>query len=110
MHIANGMYGLILVEPEGGLPPVDKEYDIMQGDFYTKDKNGAPGLQPFDMQKAIDERPDYVVFNGRVGALTGDNSLKAKVGETVHQPSLPGICKTESTMAAFTGKTDLFRR
>ncbi|WP_199415134.1 copper-containing nitrite reductase [Chitinophaga silvisoli] len=83
MHIANGMYGLILVEPEGGLPPVDKEYYIMQGDFYTKGKNGDPGLQPFDMQKAVDERPDYVVFNGRVGSLTGDNSLKAKVGETV---------------------------
>ncbi len=83
MHIANGMYGLILVEPEGGLPPVDKEYYIMQGDFYTKGKNGEPGLQTFDMQKAIDEHPDYVVFNGKVGSLTGDNSIKANVGETV---------------------------
>ena len=51
MHIANGMYGLILVEPEGGLPKVDKEYYIMQGDFYTKGENGAPGLQAFDMKK-----------------------------------------------------------
>jgi len=83
MHIANGMYGLILVEPEGGLPPVDKEYYIMQGDFYTKGKNGEPGLQPFDMQKAVDEHPDYVVFNGKVGALTGENAIKANVGETV---------------------------
>lgn len=83
MHIANGMYGLILVEPEGGLPPVDKEYYIMQGDFYTKGKNGEPGLQPFDMQKAVDENADYVVFNGKVGALTGDNAITAKVGETV---------------------------
>ena len=83
MHIANGMYGLILVEPEGGLPPVDKEYYIMQGDFYTKGANGERGLQPFDMQKAVDENADYVVFNGKVGALTGDNALTAKVGETV---------------------------
>ena len=83
MHIANGMYGLILIEPEGGLPPVDKEYYVMQGDFYTKGANGERGLQPFDMQKAVDERADYVVFNGKVGALTGDGALTAKVGETV---------------------------
>lgn len=83
MHIANGMYGLILIEPEGGLPPVDKEYYVMQGDFYTKGANGERGLQPFDMQKAVDEKADYVVFNGRVGALTGDGALTAKVGETV---------------------------
>src|SRR5690554_2920270 len=83
MHVANGMYGLILVEPEGGLPAVDKEYYVMQGDFYTKGKYGDPGLQPFDMNKAIDEHADYVVFNGKVGALMGDNALTAKVGETV---------------------------
>ncbi|MBX3163024.1 MAG: nitrite reductase, copper-containing [Bacteroidetes bacterium] len=83
MHIANGMYGLILVEPEGGLPPVDREYYVMQGDFYTKGKHGDQGLQPFDMQKAYDEQPDYVLFNGSKGALTGDNKLTAKTGETV---------------------------
>jgi nitrite reductase (NO-forming) len=83
MHIANGMYGLILVEPEGGLPPVDKEYYIMQGDFYTKGNYGEQGLQPFDMTKAVEEDADYVVFNGKVGGIAGDNSLTAKVGETV---------------------------
>ncbi|CAN1553557.1 Cu_nitrite_red, nitrite reductase, copper-containing [Flavobacteriaceae bacterium] len=83
MHIANGMYGLILVEPEGGLPPVDKEYYIMQGDFYTKGKYGESGTQAFDMNKAVKEDPDYVVFNGKVGGIAGDNSLTAKVGETV---------------------------
>ncbi|WP_428740213.1 copper-containing nitrite reductase [Tenacibaculum sp.] len=83
MHIANGMYGLILVEPEGGLPKVDKEYYIMQGDFYTKGENGEPGLQAFDMKKAVDEDADYVVFNGKVGSLTGDNAITANVGETV---------------------------
>ncbi|HEZ4777940.1 TPA: nitrite reductase, copper-containing [Neisseria meningitidis] len=83
MHIANGMYGLILVEPKEGLPKVDKEFYIVQGDFYTKGKKGAQGLQPFDMDKAIAEQPEYVVFNGHVGAIAGDNALKAKAGETV---------------------------
>nr|WP_297308730.1 copper-containing nitrite reductase [uncultured Flavobacterium sp.] len=83
MHIANGMYGLILIEPEGGLPPVDKEYYIMQGDFYTKGKFGEKGFQDFDMDKAIAEHPEYVVFNGNTEALVGENELKANVGETV---------------------------
>lgn len=83
MHIANGMYGLILVEPKEGMSKVDREFYVMQGDFYTKGKNGKQGYQPFDMEKAIDERPTYVVFNGAVNSLTGDKALKAKVGETV---------------------------
>ena len=83
MHVANGMYGLILVEPKGGLPKVDREYYVMQGDFYTQGANGDKGLQPFSMTKAIAEKPEYVVFNGSVGALTGDNALTAKVGEKV---------------------------
>ena len=83
MHIANGMYGLILVEPEGGLPPVDREYYVMQGEFYTTGGYGEPGLQPFSMEKALAENPDYVVFNGAVGSLVGDNALTAAVGETV---------------------------
>lgn len=83
MHIANGMYGLILVEPQEGLPPVDREFYIMQGEFYTAGKYGAPGLQPFDMEKALNEHPDYVVFNGNVAALTGDNAIQAQAGESV---------------------------
>ncbi len=83
MHIANGMYGLIYVQPEKALPEVDKEFYIVQSDFYTKGKYGEKGLQPFDMEKAIKEQPDYVIFNGSVGALTGDGALKAKVGERV---------------------------
>ncbi|ASM54043.1 nitrite reductase (NO-forming) [Pseudoalteromonas nigrifaciens] len=83
MHIANGMYGLILVEPKEGLAPVDREYYLVQGDFYTKGEFGEAGLQPFDMAKAIDENADYVVFNGSVGSTTDENSLTAKVGETV---------------------------
>lgn len=83
MHIANGMYGLILVEPKEGLPKVDKEYYVMQSEFYTKGKYGEKGFQPFSMDKALTEIPDYVVFNGSVGALAGKNALSAKVGETV---------------------------
>ena len=83
MHIANGMYGLILVEPPEGLPKVDREYYVMQGDFYTAGKYREKGHQAFDMDKAIDEHPTYVLFNGKEGSLTGDNALKAKTGETV---------------------------
>ena len=83
MHIANGMYGLIYVEPKEGLPKVDHEYYVMQSEFYTKGKNGDPGLQSFSMEKALQEKPDYVVFNGSVGAVSGDKALRAKVGETV---------------------------
>ncbi|MFQ3246525.1 MAG: nitrite reductase (NO-forming) [Arenicella sp.] len=83
MHIANGMYGLILVEPKSGLPKVDKEFYVMQSEFYTKGKYGDEGLQPFDMEEALSENPDYVVFNGSVDALTGDNTINAKVGETI---------------------------
>jgi nitrite reductase (NO-forming) len=83
MHIANGMYGLILVEPLEGLPPVDHEFYVMQSEFYTTGKNGEKGHQDFDMQKALDENPAYVVMNGSVGANAGANAMTVKVGETV---------------------------
>jgi nitrite reductase (NO-forming) len=83
MHVANGMYGLILVEPPGGFPPVDREYYVMQSEVYTKGRYGEEGLQPFDLERAIDERPTYVVFNGAVGALVGEKALPARVGETI---------------------------
>ncbi|MFO0672197.1 MAG: copper-containing nitrite reductase [Polyangiaceae bacterium] len=83
MHVANGMYGLIYVEPREPLPPVDREFYVMQGDFYTVGKYREKGSQPFDMQKAIEENATYVVFNGSEGALVGDKALKAKVGEKI---------------------------
>ena len=82
-HIANGMYGMILVEPMGGLPKVNDEFYIAQGEFYTQGPYGQQGFQPYNFQKADAETPDYVVFNGRVGSLTGNRSLRVNVGDTV---------------------------
>ena len=82
-HIANGMYGLILVEPEEGLPPVDHEFYIMQGEIYTEAAFGHHGSQEFSVEKLLNERPEYFVFNGSVGAITKLHPLHAKVGETV---------------------------
>lgn len=82
-HISNGMYGLILVEPEGGLPHVDREFYVMQGELYTKEPYGHQGYQEFSVEKLLAETPDYFVFNGAVGALTTEHPMKAKVGETV---------------------------
>ncbi|NIR55465.1 MAG: multicopper oxidase domain-containing protein, partial [Nitrospinaceae bacterium] len=80
-HIANGMYGLILVEPEEGLPPVDREYYVMQSEFFTGE--ATDGVHAFDLMKGLQEHPTHVVFNGRDGALLGTQALKARVGETV---------------------------
>ena len=83
MHIINGMFGMILVEPAGGLPKVDHEYYVMQSELYTNAAFGTPGHHDFSNDKLLAESPDYVLFNGRVGALTGTGALKAKVGEKV---------------------------
>ncbi|MFN8671594.1 MAG: copper-containing nitrite reductase [Candidatus Sericytochromatia bacterium] len=83
VHVSNGMYGLILVEPKEGLPSVDKEFYVVQGDFYTKGKFGETGYQEFDINKGIEEKPTYVVFNGATNSLVDKNSLVAKKGETV---------------------------
>ncbi|MBS0248375.1 MAG: nitrite reductase, copper-containing [Proteobacteria bacterium] len=82
-HIANGMYGLILVEPEEGLPPVDHEFYVMQGEIYTEGAFGQHGSQEFNVEKLLSERPEYFVFNGSVGALSRLHPLQAKVGDTV---------------------------
>jgi len=82
-HIAQGMYGGIVVEPVGGLPPVDREFYIMQGDWYTTGRFGNQGHQGFSMEKALAEMPEYYTFNGHVDALTKLYPLQANVGETV---------------------------
>lgn len=82
-HIANGMYGMILVEPEGGLPKVDREFYVMQGEIYTEEAVGATGELTESYEKLLAETPEYYVFNGAASALTGDKRLQAKAGETV---------------------------
>jgi copper-containing nitrite reductase len=82
-HIANGMYGLILVEPEGGLPPVDHEYFVMQGEIYSAAPMGKQGFQQFSAAKLIGETPEYFVLNGAVGGLVTQHPMPAKVGDTV---------------------------
>ncbi|KAM5466398.1 hypothetical protein MauCBS54593_006136 [Microsporum audouinii] len=89
VHIANGMYGLIYVQPEdGGLPPVDREYYVMQSEFYYEPpevlENGKrSSTVEFSYPNALEENPSLVVFNGSESALTRDQPLKAQVGETV---------------------------
>ncbi|MBI2078676.1 MAG: nitrite reductase, copper-containing [Euryarchaeota archaeon] len=82
-HIANGMYGLVYVEPATPLPAVDREYFVVQGEVYTEGALGDPGLQAFSHSKMLDEDAEYFLLNGRVGALTGDGALTANVNETV---------------------------
>ncbi|MEQ1529961.1 MAG: multicopper oxidase domain-containing protein [Methylococcales bacterium] len=82
-HIANGMYGMILIEPAQGLAKVDREFYVMQGDFYTTGKFGAKGYQAFSKEKLLAEQPEYFLFNGRVNSLSGARALKAKVGEKI---------------------------
>lgn len=80
-HMTHGMYGLILVEPEEGMPAVDKEFYVMQGEYYAKGGLGRKGLQLFDAQAMLAGNPTYVTFNGRVNGL--GESLQAATGETV---------------------------
>ena len=81
-HIANGMYGLILVEPEDGLSKVDHEYYVLQSEFFTQPASQKDRLE-LSMAKGLDEHPDYVVFNGKDGALAGEGALQAMAGETI---------------------------
>jgi nitrite reductase (NO-forming) len=81
-HIANGMYGLILVEPEGGLPAVDHEFYVMQGEIYTEEDQGTPGLLTESIDHLLNEQPTYYVMNGAFKALTGERALKAALGDT----------------------------
>ena len=81
VHMAHGMYGLILVEPKEGLPPVDKEFYVMQGELYTTGKIGRRGLQIFDAKKMMDGIPEYVTFNGRPSGLM--NKMQAVGGDRI---------------------------
>jgi nitrite reductase (NO-forming) len=82
-HIAQGMYGGIVVEPPGGLPPVDREFYVGQGEWYTRGASGDAGHQTFAPEKALAEQPEYFTMNGHVAALTELFPLAAQVGERV---------------------------
>ena len=82
-HITNGIYGMIVVEPEGGPPQVDRELYVLQGELYTVEPLGSQGLMEMDYDKPVSERPESFLFNSSVGALTKSHPLYARVGETV---------------------------
>lgn len=82
-HITNGMYGMILVEPEGGLSEVDREFYVMQGELYTAQRHGSAGLQEFSLDKMLDERPEHMMFNGAMDALTATHKMESEVGDKV---------------------------
>jgi nitrite reductase (NO-forming) len=77
------MYGLILVEPEGGLKKVDREFYVMQGELYTAQKHGTTGEAEFSLEKLLAEQPEHLMFNGNHDAITKTHRMEAKVGETV---------------------------
>jgi nitrite reductase (NO-forming) len=77
-HIANGMYGMIIVEPEEGLPPVDRELAFVQSEFYVSD---TPGM-PADNEKLMTAIPDVVAFNG-YAAQYKDNPIVVRKGERI---------------------------
>ncbi|MFB6165729.1 MAG: copper-containing nitrite reductase [Haloarculaceae archaeon] len=85
MHISAGMFGIILVEPEEGLPEVDREFYLGQHEVYTDKGAGEKGHHNFDMQGMLDENPTYVLFNGEKYPFTPDRygPMKAREGETV---------------------------
>jgi FtsP/CotA-like multicopper oxidase with cupredoxin domain len=82
LHISHGMYGLLYVEPEGGLPIVDREYAVMQSEFYVDPPEKGTNLATTAYDLGLKEEAQVCVFNGREGALT-DKPLKASVGDRV---------------------------
>ena len=83
MHVTSGMYGSIIVLPKGGLPEVDKEFYLMEGDFYTEPSKDDPSKHVYSQERITAENPSYVVTNGRVGAVAGDDAIKVNVGDKV---------------------------
>lgn len=81
LHISQGMFGGILVDPAVPLPAVEHELYMVQSEYYTTDPLAGPLTT--DRGAVTDEAPTFVVFNGAVGALTGDNSPTMRVGETM---------------------------
>lgn len=83
MHISDGMYGMMLVEPPGGLPKVDKEFYIVQSEYYTAEPRGTAGEVHYSPENMLLEHATYYAFNGKVGAMVGAGALHAHVGQTI---------------------------
>jgi nitrite reductase (NO-forming) len=79
MHISAGMFGIILVEPEDGLPEVDHEFYFGQHEIYTDKRPGEKGQHSFDMEAMKREEPTYVVMNGEKYACTPNKYGPGKV-------------------------------
>ena len=79
-HIANGMYGAIIVRPKEGLPPADNEYALVASEWYM---NGDGIEKPADlsMDKARQTQPDWTTFNGYANQYV-THPLTADPGET----------------------------
>ena len=84
-HISRGMFGMIVIEPEEGLPAVDREFYIGQHELYTKESFGQPGEANFNGRAMAKEDPTYVLFSGAVAPFVASRfgTMKAEVGETV---------------------------
>jgi nitrite reductase (NO-forming) len=78
-HIANGMYGMVIVEPREGLPAVDREFALVQSEWYLGPQGGLTSLEK---ASAAAPAPDYVVFNG-VANQYKDNPIQIGTGERV---------------------------
>jgi nitrite reductase (NO-forming) len=82
-HVTNGVYGMIWVEPEDGMPKADREFYVIQGELYTAPRHDAPRLQEFSLEKLLAENPDHIMFNGTTDALTKTHKMEANTGENV---------------------------
>ncbi len=80
LHIANGMYGAVVVDPAKGLPAADASYVLVQGEWYTQQARGT--LMAGNMAKVMARTPDEVVFNG-VAAKYQDHPLEARANQRV---------------------------
>jgi len=81
MHIANGMYGALVVDPATPLPRA-KEFVLVQSEFYLSAKPGPDGAHTLDWGKLLELVPDHVVFNGRASQYA-EHPLDVAPGELV---------------------------
>lgn len=85
-HISSGMFGAIVVEPEEGLPAVDREFYFGQHELYTDGQTGEEGHHRWNHEAAMAEDPTYVLLNGEPNRYVEDGTegpLHAETGETV---------------------------